>query len=95
MTDIEIPLPGDQVDGRTVVASCWTINGQGHDASVAGLDGYYLATVILLNNRDPYYQVTEIGRKDDSDGWHAIRLGDFHPNIIPASENYSNLIGGY
>ena len=79
-TTIQIPLPGDEYDGRTVVASCWIRD-----------DEIILALVMLLNAEAPYYSVAQIEWRPvpGLPYWH--NNGEtFHRNINEATAEYAN-----
>lgn len=81
-----LPMPGDQfLDKGIVIASCMDIIDE---------QEYDSATLLILRKEAPYYLVCHTVRTDYDSPWQ-YRGGDQHPNIIPATESYSDLIGGY
>lgn len=78
-----LPVPNDEFDGSTVVASCW-----GNDDPEDGVTWYAL----LLLNETPgnFYRVVEVESET-----RRIHRDESHPNIIPAAEAYSETIGGH
>lgn len=83
-TTIDIPLPWQYYDGAVVVASCW----QNDDPATGALT----ATLLLLHPDPEHYSVVEVAREHDE--WERTYAVAF-PNIIPATEHYSDQIGGY
>jgi hypothetical protein len=77
-----IPLPGDTLDNRTVVASTWLDDS----------DDNYIALVLLLNATDPFYAVAEIGADENRD-WHTSAEETFR-NINEAVKAYAENGGG-
>lgn len=81
---LKLPLPGDQFDGRTVIASTWTDD----------LSDTRLATLLLLNHAPPYYTVAEIVAKPGK-AWQLGEHDEF-PNINPAvTDGYAQWGGDY
>lgn len=83
---IQIPMPNETFEGGIVVASCWLNDDPmpGQPASAALL--------LLTPTHGSFYKVVEVERRDQK--WNVTVATDF-PNIIPATEDYSDLIGGY
>lgn len=78
-----LPMPNDEFDGSIVIASCW-----GNDTPKDEVTWY---TLLLLNETPgEFYRVVEV----DSET-RRIYQDEPYPNIIPAAEAYSEIIGGY
>lgn len=75
----DLPLPGQRIFGRIVVASTWVTD-------VGGL-------LLLVNDRAPYYGVADIGIVAPT-SW-AITHETAHVNINPATEEYAQRGGDY
>lgn len=80
----ELPLPWQYYDGAMVVASCW----QNDEPDRQELT----ATLLLLHPTPEHYSVVEVAYREGE--WKRTYAIGF-PNIIPASEHYSEMIGGY
>lgn len=80
-----LPMPNDEFDGATVIASCWQKDDWDEDG-----EPWY--TLLLLNpdNENGFYRVVEVVA--DS---RRIYQDDPYPNIIPAAAAYSAAIGGF
>lgn len=83
---IQIPMPGEKLGETIVIASCWLNDDATPTMPLS-------ATLLLLATRVPYYRVTEAER---TGGQWRLRssISEFR-NIIPATEEYSDRIGGY
>jgi hypothetical protein len=78
-----LPMPNDEFDGGTVIASCW----QNDDLSYG--PAWY--TLLLLTNQPgEFYRVVNVDAATSK-----ITADTIFPNIIPAAEAYSEAIGGY
>lgn len=82
LKDLLLPMPGEQFDGRIVIASIWIRDDEQPP----------LALLMLLNSMPPYYTVAEITFVDDA--W-TITSSDDHPNINPATACYADNGGDY
>ena len=68
---MEIPMPGETVDGSIVIASVW-----GNDGSEGSIPEWVL--LLLLNRESPYYRVVQL------DKYGQIFHLETHINIISA-----------
>ncbi len=85
MDRFELPMPGDKtIEGKTVIASCW----QNDDPDY----GPVFYALLTLAEAADYYTVEEW---EFANGKARKVYGCGYPNIIPAAEGYSELIGGY
>lgn len=92
LKDLLFPMPGEQFDGRTVIASTWLRDGW-MPGDVHGDDEpEYLALVMLLNAGPPYYTVAQL--QSDGGAW-TIAASEDHPNINPATDDYAQEGGDY
>lgn len=81
----KLPMPNEVHNGKIVIASCWQ-----NDDPDYGPETFALLT---LAPEADYYAVEEWEILDDG---KAVKIyGCGYPNIIPAAEGYSELIGGY
>ena len=79
-----IPLPGEQVEGKTVIASVW-VDDEG-PTPVAMI-------LFLTGEKGKYYGVCDITH--DGREWKYYRACRFHVNIVPAVEDYQQSGGDY
>lgn len=77
---VRIPLPNDEFDDGTVVASVW----QDDDAGTA--------LILLLRQEVPFFSVCDIEWRDGS--WLIVNE-DQHMNIVPAVDAYKDAGGDY
>lgn len=85
-----LPMPNDDFDGNTVIASCWLVDAYGHDAEAHGEDGFYRADVLLLRrNTDGfgYYVLAHISCELGHNYW-SYESAHLFENIVPAVEAY-------
>jgi hypothetical protein len=76
---INLPLPNDKMQGRTVIASTWLNDDD---------ENCLLALLIVLNGRSPYYTVSQI----ESMGggiWQFVDPRN-HMNINYGVEDFAN-----
>lgn len=83
-----LPRPNDSFDGGIVIASCW-----GNDDPDEGI---VFAEVMLLQPDIPYYRLMQIEVDEYMGNW-AVNVGTEtrHRNVMPATEDYSDRVGGY
>jgi hypothetical protein len=85
MNEHNLPMPTTTHGGRTVVASCWL-----NDDEDYGPVTYALLTFAA---GEEFYAVEEW---EIVAGGAPVKIyGCSYPNIIPAAEGFSELIGGY
>jgi hypothetical protein len=77
-------MPGEPVGIGTVIASCWMRD----DAEPL------FAEVLILMPAPPFYVTRQIEVRGQE--WVAVPgTSTTHENIIPATEDYSDRVGGY
>lgn len=87
MSNPDLPLPNTIFDGDIVIASCW-----GNDMPS---EGPVFATLLLLRPQPPFYRLFQV-EVDQHGGWRRLRATERdHRNIIPATDDYSDSVGGY
>lgn len=95
LKDLLFPMPGEQFDGRTVIASTWLRDGftTGEREYLPPNAPEFLALVLLLNAGPPYYTVAQL--QSDGGAWTIAASEDF-PNINPAViDGYAQWGGDY
>ncbi len=80
-----LPLPGDTFDGGTVIASCWQ-NDTDPDIPI------WAELLLLTPEPGRHYRLVEI--EHNVSDWTVTGRTAFE-NIIPATEAYSDAIGGH
>jgi hypothetical protein len=76
----DLPLPGEQFEGRTVVASGWHTD--------------YIWAIMSLNDEAPYYRVDEVPLVEvDEEGDKLTRFTERFHNIVPAAQFFDEQFG--
>lgn len=85
---LELPMPNETFDGKTVVASCWINDsyelGPNEDLSVA-------VVLLMADTPGSYYQVMEL-EAQEGDYWRVTQYRP-HTNIVFAAEDYRENTG--